>query len=141
MTQADQSISIQDLHTDVPFEGYYWYSNAQKPQIITDEPIQPGWFTELPFVVEANFYSSDVKLSIQVRHVDGQYQVVRMDLNQLDAIPHETKTYLGHDLDGRDFQVIEAWQPEPDAFCDNMPVLVPAWTAFVGFKSQKSPQS
>ncbi len=141
MSQAYQPISIQDLPTDVNFEGYYWYSNKQKPEIITGEPIQHGWFTELPFVVEANFYSADAKLSIQVRHVEGQYQVTRIDLSQLDAIPHEKRTYLGHDLEGRNFRVIEAWQPEPDAFCADMEVLVPAWTAFAGFNSQKSPQS
>ena len=134
MSEAYQSITLQDIPSDVPFEGYYWYSNAQKPQLITDEPIQPGWFTELPFVIEANFYSKEQHLSIQVRCVDGQYQVARIDLNHADAgLTDKPKKYRGHDLGGRDFLVVEAWQPKPDDFCADMPVLVPAWTAFAGF--------
>ena len=134
MSQAYQPISIQDIPADVNFEGYYWYSNRPKPEIITDEPIQPGWFTALPFVVEANFYSREKQLSLQVRHVDGQYQVALIDLGMADkSLKGESKTYLGHDLDGRDFQVIEAWRPEADPFCEGMEVLVPAWSAFAGF--------
>jgi CRISPR type III-associated protein (TIGR04423 family) len=142
MSQAYQTITIQDIPTDVNFEGYYWCSNEQNPEIIIDEPIQLAWFTDLPFVIEANFYSSDAKLSLQVRHVDGQYQVARIDLSQTsELVLDEVKTYLGHDLEGQNFQVIHAWQPESDPFCAGMPVLVPAWSAFAGFSTPNSPQS
>ncbi|GAB4407722.1 MAG: hypothetical protein OHK0039_10300 [Bacteroidia bacterium] len=134
MSQAYQPISIQDIPADVNFEGYYWYSNSPKPEIITDEPIHPDWFTELPFVVEANFYARGQQLSVQVRHVDGQYQVALIDLGLADkSLTGEPKTYLGHDLDGRHLKVVEAWKSEVDPFCEGMEVLVPAWTAFAGF--------
>jgi len=139
MSQAYQAISIQDIPTDVNFEGYYWYSNKPQPKIITNEPIQLAWFKDLPFVVEANFYSANAKLSLQVKHVDGQYQVALIDLNQVDeSLTGKPQTYLGHDLDGRDFQALEAWQPESDLFCEGMEVLVPSWIAFVGFTSKNT---
>jgi len=141
MSQAYQPISIQDIPTDVNFEGYYWYSNQPKPEIIRGEPIQLAWFTELPFVVEANFYSADAKLSLQVRHVDGQYQVAKVDFNLIDESLYDEATYLGHDLEGQRFKVRQAWQPDPDPFCAGMPVLVPAWSAFAGFEPSNSPQS
>lgn len=134
MNQVYQPISIQDIPGDINFEGYYWYSNAKVPEIITDEPIQPAWFKDLPFVIEANFYSREHQLGIQVRYVDGQYQVAMINLSKVDkSLTGDPQLYIGHDLNGRNFQVIEAWQPEKDPFCEGMEVLVPSWSAFIGF--------
>lgn len=134
MSKAFRNIEVHEIPGDILFEGYYWYSNAKIPEVIPQEPIKKGWFKEMPFIIEANFYSREKKLSIQVRHVDGKYHVARIDLDHADAsLLDGPVTYLGHDLKGLDYQVVEAWEPKPDPLCDGMEVLQPSWTAFVGF--------
>ncbi|MBK6948996.1 MAG: hypothetical protein IPH16_13930 [Haliscomenobacter sp.] len=55
MNTTYQIMTINEIPEDLLFEGYYWYSNEQSPMIITGKPIQKSWFTEIPFVIEANF--------------------------------------------------------------------------------------
>jgi CRISPR type III-associated protein (TIGR04423 family) len=137
MKYAYQSISIHDIPQDILFEGYYWYSNEKSPTVITQEAIQRSWFTDLPFVIEANFYARTEQISIQVRHIDGVYHVAKIDLAQLDQIEHEKAPYIGHDLGGVHFEMIEAWIHQVDALLEGMETLVPAWTAFAGFTTKK----
>jgi CRISPR type III-associated protein (TIGR04423 family) len=134
MNHIFQSIKISEIPADILFEGYYWYSNEKSPTIIsTPEPILKNWFTELPFVIEANFYAKAEQISIQVGHWDGSYHVAKIDLTQLDRITYDKVSYIGHDLNGRNFEMIEAWEPRPDDLLEGMETLFPVWTAFAGF--------
>lgn len=137
MKSRYQLIPISEIPEDLLFEGYYWYSNEKSPVILTGEPIQQSWFTELPFVIEANFYAEAAQISIQVRHWDGDYHAARIDLHLLDSIHHDRVSYIGHDLGGRNFEMIEAWAPQTDELLEGMKTLVPAWAAFAGFTTNK----
>lgn len=124
---------------DIPaynFEGYYWYSDADKPEPLTNGKIDTAWFTALPFVVEANFYAAAEHCSIQIKNIDGQYHVARIDLFDLDPELHLRRTYKGHDIEGRDFVLIEAWEEKQDdtlQLLTGMKTLQPVWDAFAGF--------
>jgi CRISPR type III-associated protein (TIGR04423 family) len=138
MNPVYQPITISEIPEDILFEGYYWYSNDKSPKIIsTPEPIQQSWFTELPFVVEADFYAKAEQISIQVRHWDSVYHTAKIDLTQLDEITYDKVSYIGHDLGGRNFEMIEAWEPRPDKLLEGMETLVPTWAAFAGFINTK----
>lgn len=136
MKNAYQPITISEIPDNILFEGYYWYSNEQAPRVISQEIVRQSWFTELPFVIEANFYARIEQLSIQVRHADGEYHIAKIDLSRLSDIPHDITSYTGHDLGGRNFEMIEAWEPQADELLENMESLIPAWTAFAGFTSK-----
>lgn len=135
MNHVYQTITILDIPQDIRFEGYYWYSNEQSPRVILQEVVQQGWFTDLPFVIEANFYAREEQISLQVRHIDGAYRVAKIDLSQLEGIVHDRASYIGHDLGGRNFEMIEAWIPQTDELLEGMETLVPAWAAFAGFSN------
>ena len=118
--------------TEIPegnFEGYYWYSNKTKPEIINSKKIDKKKFTQLPFVIEANFYSKETETSIQIKNLDGNYHIAIIDLKDCKVEP---QNYIGHDI-GYDFQVVEAWEEKEDEFLEGMKTEVPVWTAFKGF--------
>lgn len=138
MNSIHQTISISEIPMDIPFEGYYWNSDDKSPIIISSPIfIQHSWFTELPFIIEANFYARKEQISINVRHWDGVYHVIKIDLSRLDGITYDKVSYIGHDLGGRNFEMIEAWEPRPDDLLEDMETLVPSWAAFAGFKNNK----
>ncbi len=138
MTERYQSIQLRDIPGDIRFEGYYWYSNSRTPVVLqTATQIEHSWFSDLPFVVEANFFAPAERISIQVRNIDGKYVVARIDLNNLDSECHVASSYIGHHLQGLSFEVVEAWTPVADELLENMETLVPAWTAFAGFSTKK----
>lgn len=136
-----QNISIAQIPSG-DYEGYYWYSDAQAPEIIIGKNIDPAKFTALPFVIEANFYCQAKQISIRVRNVEGQYLVTQFNLG---ALPEDfkttRKTYLGHDLKGRNFILVEAWREVVDTEqMAGLKTLQPAWSAFAGFTPEKAAQ-
>jgi len=121
-----KEISIDKIPS-FKFEGYYWMSDSSKPQIIRNQEIEKSVFGKLPFVVEANFYSKEKEISIQVKNIDGKYRVAQIDVQGCEPI-----TYIGHDIES-DFLVVEAWEDVEDSLLENMTTKVPTWTAFKGF--------
>ena len=122
-----KKINIEEIPSG-NFEGYYWFSDSPKPEIIKSEEIDKSIFTKLPFVIEANFYCCDTEISIQIKNIDGTYHVAQVDVSECD-----TKTYIGHDI-GSDFLVVEAWEDsEKDPLLENMTTKIPTWMAFKGF--------
>jgi CRISPR type III-associated protein (TIGR04423 family) len=126
-----QKITIDQIPDNIDFEGYYWYSNERKPMVIDGEKIKKSIFSDLPFVVEANFYSEAEKISIRVKNIDGQYHIGKIKLESTD----NATTYIAHDLDGiKKFKMVEVWEEDDeDDLLEGMKVLVPSWAAFAGF--------
>jgi CRISPR type III-associated protein (TIGR04423 family) len=125
-------ITIDQIPDDIDFEGYYWYSDERKPKVIDSEKIDKSIFSDLPFVVEANFYSKSEKISIQVKNIDGQYHIAEIHLESIEGATE----YIAHDLGGiNKFKMVEAWKEKDDEdnLLEGMKVLVPSWTAFAGF--------
>lgn len=115
------------------YEGYLWYSDAQKPKVFPRD----GAFTDdlesetIPFVVEGWLYDQANDTSYAIRYLDGKYIRVKYDLF---AAEQDAITYQAHDLQPEThFRVKEYWSPEPDPNCASMKVFRHAWTAFAGF--------
>lgn len=132
--------SIQDI-PDYLYEGYYWHSDKQFPEVIINECIDKSKFTEMPFIVEANFIAKEEKISIQVRNIDGQYHISGFNLKGVDDSGHVVREYIAHDLkieNGKrkieKFKMVEAWEEVSDSMLENMVTLQPSWAAFFGFK-------
>ncbi|WP_373550728.1 TIGR04423 family type III CRISPR-associated protein [Haliscomenobacter sp.] len=120
----------------VEYDGYYWLSDEQEPRIIRKGKIDPAWFKALPFVIEANFFTSDKNsgISIQVRNIEGVYQVTVYDLKNFpEGYSISYVPYIGHDLGGANYRMAEAWQSVNDELLEGMTTLLPAWSAFAGF--------
>ena len=132
MSKQYNRITIDQIPDNINFEGYYWYSNAKTPETIHKATIDKSWFTDLPFVIEANFYAREEQVSIQIKNIDGQYHVARIDLNENNL--KNAQKYAGHDIEGLNYQMVEAWENvEEDVNELKMNVLRPTWTAFAGF--------
>ncbi len=128
--------------TDIPdfiFDGYFWFSDAEKPQLIIAEKIKKSMFSGMPFVIEANFYAPKEQVSIQIRNIDGDYQIIKFNLK---GITDKALRYIGHDLEKEgkkfDFLMIEAWEEieDQDNLLEAMKTLQPTWAAFAGFKDK-----
>jgi len=134
MNKNYQKITIAEIPNQLNFEGYYWYSDKQKPVILDNEKIDKKTFTALPFIIEGNFYAPKEQISIQVKNLNGTYHIAKIDLNLPEIILVEEKEYIAHDLKGiRKFKMKEAWQEVEDELLEGMSTLVPAWSAFSGF--------
>ena len=139
MKNRYKEIKIQDIPKG-KYTGYYWLSDRTEPEIIwnKEKEIDLNWFGKLPFVVEANFYSAELEKSIQIKNIDGKYHCAVIDLKDCKLTPQK---YIGHDLDGWDYEVVEAWEDREikvigtdDEF---MKTKVPSWVAFKGFVKLK----
>ena len=129
MEKRYKKINIEDIPSG-DFQGYYWLSDSSKPVVQYEGEINKSVFANLPFVIEANYYSSDLGISIQVKNIDGVYDVAQIDVKDC-----ETKKYIGHDIDS-DFLMVEAWQDVKDELLENMTTKIPSWVAFKGFVKQ-----
>lgn len=58
----DHRITLQDIPTDINYEGYLWWSDQEKPDVYQNQPIvsqtnKPIWpeSSTNPFIIEGNF--------------------------------------------------------------------------------------
>lgn len=134
-------IKIDDI-PDYNYEGYYWYSDQSAPEVVY--PQRKLDFKEiltlLPFVVEGNFYAEQEKVSIQIRHIDGEYRSAQFDLKGLENNSnYPTRHYIAHRLKDEDeksiskYKMMEAWEEMEDPLLEGMKTLKPTWAAFCGF--------
>lgn len=122
------SIKISQI-PDLSYQGYYWYSDQTKPEVVLNEKISSDIFTDLPFIIEGNLYAPAQKISIQIKNIDGEYKIFKADLNN---VAEEPQAYFAHDIDGfTKYQMIEAW--EEAQLGAGVKTLRPAWSAFAGF--------
>jgi len=133
-------ISINEI-PEFYYEGYLWYSDKSKPEIINlEEPFNKSMLKNLPFVIEGNLWAENEKISISIKNIDGEYQIFKYVLSQFSKqdFKDNTQTYRAHDLgEVKEFTLYQHWKEEEDPLCTNMKTLVPSWTAFTGFKQNK----
>jgi CRISPR type III-associated protein (TIGR04423 family) len=116
-----------------------WWSDDQLPKVYKNE-ILPDWpaNTANPFIIEGKLYDATNQKSYSIRFVDGDYLVNCFDLSELKDREFIRKDYLPNRLDGvKKLCFKEFWKPEPDTFCEEMPVLQPAENVFIGFNEFK----
>lgn len=115
------------------YQGYIWYSNAQNPQVITDDK---EFELEVldnvnPFVIEGQLY--DGERSISIKFVDGEYIVKDILVSDIKGEKKE-QTFYSNRMDGRILKFIQFWREESDEYCEGMKVLQPKELVFVGFE-------
>lgn len=120
------------------YVGYVWKSNAQVPERYFEQTElnlkQLLEEADFPFIIEGNFYAAAENISIRIQYLDGQYYVTKFDLTGID-ITNFVQEYYGHDLEGRNFKMLEYWEVEQEKYpeLEGMETLVPSWSAFIGF--------
>lgn len=125
-------INIEDIDFDLEYEGYLWYSNQPKPELKTK--ITKKDFSDLPFIVEGNLYSSNEKISINIKNIDGEYFITQGSLKGLPNDQITEQEYIAHKLDGvKKIKTIQYWEEKEDELCADMKTLRPSWQAFAGF--------
>jgi CRISPR type III-associated protein (TIGR04423 family) len=127
---------MQEIKINKNCEGYIWYSDRQKPEMIRAEKYSLELDeTKNPFVVEGQIYSKDEQVSYSIKYVDGKYIVVPTLLNDLKGFVFDEKSFIPNRLDGvAKIKYRQYWKPEKDELCEGMEVLVPAEYVFVGFE-------
>lgn len=130
-----REIKIQDIDFTLEYEGYYWYSNAPKPQNVKKVTFSENLFTKLPFIIEGNLYSEDKGISINIKNIDGKYRVYEFQTSDLMESNITKSELLAHDLgEVKKIKVIQYWEEtEGDPLLEGMKTLQPIWQAFVGF--------
>lgn len=136
----NDKIKLIEILTNNHYEGYLWWSNAQEPKIFKNESL-PDWpvETDNPFIIEGNLVDKENQLTYAIRFIDGEYIVNRFELNELKDIEFIRKSYLPNRFPNSVKKLCfkEFWKPVPDEFCNDMPVLKPAETVFVGFNCKE----
>lgn len=127
------------------YEGYYWASDAPKP-----EKIQTGDSLSAlkalqgnPFVMEALLYDRAQQLSIHIQHT-GHTQITCYDWKKFDeshlvAEPEDQVTFLPQKIEEIEgVQFLRVWKKEEDPLCEGYPVLKMYALVFTGFKTKTS---
>ena len=131
-----KKINISEIDYSLAYDGYFWYSNKQKPEIIKEKTFTKEIFTSLPFIIEGNFYNDSTGLSISIAHLDGNYIVCQVNLKDFPENQITEQVYIAHDLNGiSEIKMLQYWEEgQPDELLAGMTTLIPAWQAFKGFK-------
>jgi|SRR5690625_384176 len=129
-----KKINIEDINFDLEYEGYLWYSNAQKPKVITK--IKQEDFSKLPFIIEGNLYAKDEGISIAIKNIDGEYFITQAQVKDLPQDQVTNQKFVAHKLDDvKKIKIIQYWEESgKEELLEGMKTLIPSWKAFVGFK-------
>ena len=137
---SNYKIKLNEIPTDIKYEGYLWMSDQPGPKIYQDKTL-PEWPEEStnPFIVEGNLYDEKNKRSYLIRFIDGAYYAYKFELKLLSEWEYIQKEYLPNRFPKHIHKLCfrEYWEPKPDEFCEGMEVLKPTITAFTGFKNQE----
>lgn len=139
----DQLKNFWKQHLGKEFVGYVWMSDRPLAHAFIEPSPLPGWdkiHESGNFIWEANLYQRDT-LSISIRQVDYRWLVSQIRWNgppDKAAGRYRRHHYLSSGL-GHEVKLLiqEAWRPESEELCQNFEVLVPTWTAFVGFATKE----
>jgi CRISPR type III-associated protein (TIGR04423 family) len=146
------------------YEGYIWMSNENKPDTIKPiKDIQKELTSTNPYIVEGNLYSEDKNISISIKNTGEGIHIMQFDIGEAEEdqnnqevkksqennksednskegnspkprIVLQDQIYIANGLGEIKVKFKQAWIAENDENCVGMPVLQPAWRAFVGFE-------
>lgn len=125
------------------YSGYVWMSDDNIPEKVLHEEDYTIEKEDQanPFVIEAQLYCAEERLSISVKHVDGKYIIkeytnVGPDTANEDDI--ELKIFKANPKIGGMLQFLQYWEEKKDDEVlptrEGMVELRPSKLVFVGFK-------
>lgn len=142
-------MSINEIPTNVEYQGYLWLSNSIEPIVFDNQTIDMKLKEKeielkegmMPFVVEGQLYSQTKQTSYSIKYVDGEHIVLKYDKVCIDDAKGdiELKTYLSNRMDDRALCFLRYWEPteKGDENCEGMKPLVITKNVFVGFKNKE----
>lgn len=124
-----------DTLPNLKYQGYIWFSDANIPIVLQDEPYNFSVISLNPFIIEALLYNEQKEVSIHIQHTDN-YQITEYHLNHFDKAEVVDTEYLPHRLNGVEkVKFKQVWLPEPEVNCQGMEVLNLKAIVFCGFKN------
>jgi CRISPR type III-associated protein (TIGR04423 family) len=130
MRTKTKVIQIEDIPS-LNYGGYLWYSDSRNPLIIKDD-FKPDLLSELPFVVEGNLWAEKEKVSISIKHINGEYIISSFSLDAIDDLESKTKKFISNIPSFTQYKIYQHWESVTNENCENMLVAKPVWFAFVG---------
>lgn len=131
-------IEIKDINFEAKYQGYIWMSDNTQSEQYYNEKIDKTLFeSKNPFVIEAQLYDEDNKLSYSMKTVDGELHIYKYDVK---FKPKDVKelSFIPNRMDKvSKLKFLQYWTPQPDEFCEKMEVLQPSAFVFVGFELKK----
>lgn len=135
MSTRINTIEADQFPADVTLQGYLWYSDQRKPEIIAGPLDLKSKLTGLPFVVEGMLYDDQSKISYRVLHLNGKNTIQKIDLSDLSGVEHDEQIYFTRRVNSYErYRMIEAWKEQSSL--QGLPEfksLIPSWSAFKGF--------
>ena len=130
------------------FTGYIMMSDSPMEYAFASPSELPSWETlhaqnNFNFIWEANLYEEN-KRSISIQQCNDKWQIGEVlwnetsDSQEIKFMKQECiiRFPQGERQIEKTCIMQEAWIAVQDEFCENMEVLKPAWTAFMGFKKE-----
>lgn len=126
---------IQNLQ----YSGYIWMSDKTKPELFDNDIYDFSTIKINPFIIEANLFAVKEKISVSIKHLDGNYFILEIDLSNTEGSQLTEYKYLANNALQNIKKLIykQYWIEENDSLCEGLPVLKPAWRAFVGFEKEE----
>lgn len=122
------------------YQGYLWYSDEKEPEIYQNRELEIDLNDQSnPFIIEGQL--CDGKKSYSIKYVDGHYILKTFQLNNYlneDTVINKYQPNWS-EKDKENSSVIsqlifiQYWHPAADKNCEDMKVLQPGESIFVGF--------
>lgn len=134
----DSNMKLIDIPSDIPLDGYLWFSNEREPHIFVNKPLAGEAFPPKgvnPFIVEGNLFDPANSKSYSLRYDGSETRIYCYDHNQLpyDYTPLEYIPVRMGDVVRR-LVFRQYWEKEADPLCEDLEVLKPSSIVFFGFK-------
>lgn len=129
------------------YQGYVWMSDKNAPETLQgDKFFESDLATENnPFIIEAQLYEPEKKVSYSIKYVDGEYVASKwegVDKDMEDREYYMLVSYIGNRLElDKKLNFLQHWVEINDPACggdpsdeqSGMKVLQPKELIFVGF--------
>lgn len=129
------TISPAQFPETATVEGYLWYSDQRKPEMVAGTLDLAAKLTKLPFVVEGMLYDEQNKTSYHILHLDGKNTIQQINLSDLSDVEYDEQIYFTRRVkSGEKYLMIEAWEETTQLIgSSEFTTLSPSWAAFKGF--------
>lgn len=136
--------SLRDI-PQAKCNGYYWLSDSIKPRVISDNvstlfEYEKENAPSNPFIVEAALYYPEADTTVMIRHGENGYlmDMIQWQLGEEGEVTERSFLANQRFSNVQYLRIRTAWINVPDSLCQNINVLEPGWSGFVGFRSTKN---
>ena len=133
--------SLNDIQK-LQYIGYIWISDQSEPKLVNNEAFDFSVIKTNTFIIEANLFAENESIGVLIKHIDGNHFILEVDLSKAVDIPEyqfSDYEYIANPAlnNTKKLKFKQYWNEEEDPLCEKLPVLKPAWRAFVGFGKEE----